>query len=256
MKRSAYAAGMADRKAQAIRRRKFARSTGLSATAMYGPVRRTYSGSLVPMRSGGYTPNRTERKVNDINTATYNISTTGSITLLCNPTLGSDFNNRIGRKIVLKSAYIRGRVVTEASQSAVLTNNNCFQARFILFSDLQPNGAAPAVTDLLIEALPSSQLNLNNRDRFKIYCDKEFLFDPWMFSTTATQTYSSASRQGYNFKKYKKINLESIYNATNGGTIADIQSGALYMMWIGNTAAGAGSDGNAILSTRVRYADL
>lgn len=216
--------------------------------------RRAYAGSMVPLRTGGYTPNRTERKVNDLNTATYQINTTGSITLLANPTLGSDFNNRIGRKIICKSVYIKGYLGTQHGLQGNNVSAQPMQCRFILFCDLQPNGAVPAITDLLVEALPSSQLNLNNRDRFKIYKDKEWVFDPYVNITTATQAQASTVRQVANFKVYKKINLEVIYNATNGGTIADITSGALYMAWIGSTVSG-NADGNAILSTRVRYID-
>jgi len=215
----------------------------------------TYAGSLVPMRTGGYKTNTVERKVNDIGTATYQINTTGSITLLANPALGSDFNNRIGRKVVLKSVYIKGKIQTENSLATTAGDTVAQQGRFIIFCDMQPNGAAPAVTDLLVAALPSSQLNLNNRDRFKIYSDKEYVFDPYHVNITATTAYASTGRQIYNVKKYKKLNLEMIFNATNGGTIADINSGALYMLWIGDVAAGANTDLNAIVSTRVRYAD-
>lgn len=218
--------------------------------------RRSYSGSMVPLRTGGYHNNPVERKVNDIPVATYQVNTTGSITLLANPQLGSDFNNRIGRKIMLKSVYIRGYVVSEASANGpAVAFNNAQQCRFILFCDMQPNGAAPAVTDLLNTANPASHLNLNNRDRFKIYSDKEFVLDPYFLVTTATQASAAMTNQVKTFKKFKKLNLEVIYNSTNGGTIADINSGALYMLWIGSQAAGTNTDANAVLSTRVRYLD-
>jgi len=55
-------------------------------------------------------------------------------------------------------------------------------------------------------------------------------------------------------KCYKKLNVETIYNAGNAGTIADINSGALYVFWIG-TQAGAASDANFIGSIRGRFID-
>lgn len=217
------------------------------------PPQRTYN-SMVPLRTGGYTPNRTERKVNDINAAVYQVNTTGSLTLLANPALGSDFNNRIGRKITLSSFYIRGYIQSQkAGAPASSTPTPTQQARLIVFCDLQPNGAVPAVADLLVESNSMSQLNLNNRDRFKIYYDKEFIFDPFIYNTTATQAVASASRQAYNVKRFKRIKLETVFQA-NGGTIADISSGALYMLWIGSTATGV-DDINAVVSTRVRYLD-
>lgn len=196
-----------------------------------------------------------ERKVADIDTATYQVNTTGTFTLLAVPVLGSDFTQRIGRKITLRTVYIKGRVVTEASTAGpalIAASQHC---RMIVFVDMQPNGAAPAVTDLLVSATPASQLNLNNRDRFKIIRDKEFVLDPYIVSFTATTAYASAPNQVKFCKVFKKINVETIFNATNGGTIADITSGALYMFWIGSNAAGTNTDSNFIGSTRVRYND-
>lgn len=202
-------------------------------------------------------PSAVEKKVNDLNTATYQCNTTGSITLLANPVLGSDFNNRIGRKVVLKSVYVRGQLKMDWAGAGGLPATAGIpaqMARFILVCDSQPNGAAPAITDILVEATAESQLNLNNRDRFRIYCDKTFVFDPVINVQTATQAQLCFNRTIYQLKKYKKLDQEMIFNATNGGTIADVTSGALYMVWIGTVASGI-ADTNAVVSTRVRYVD-
>lgn len=211
----------------------------------------------VPLGTRGYRLNRVEKKVYTLPTAVYQVNSTGVVTLLAIPALGSDMSNRIGRKIVLKSFYIRGRLSTEpagATPQAATTAPLNF-CRFIVFADLQPNGAAPAITAVLDTADPYSHLNLDNRDRFKIYCDKTFGFDPYLYNVTATTSLASASNQVVSLKKYKKINLEMIFNGTNGGTIADVNSGALYMLWIGSNGAGTG-DANAVLSTRVRFLDI
>lgn len=198
----------------------------------------------------------TELKVYDIGATTYQVNTTGSITPLFIPVLGTDYTNRIGRKTLMKWIYIRGRVQTEASATAAVNLAvPAQQIRFMLVQDMQPNAAAPVIGDILVTASPSSQLNLNNRDRFRILSDKEFVFDPYLYNTAATVAYSSASRQIYNFKKFKKLNLETIFNSTNGGTIADITSGALYMVWVGSQAAGTDTDANAFLTTRIRFND-
>lgn len=238
---------------EAIKRRRAdeERRIAIYKTLPRGPAR-TYAGSMVPLRSGGYVPNAVERKVNDINSTLYQVNTTGSVTLLCCPSLGSDMNNRIGRKIMLKSCYIRGRVYLESITAA---QNNPQQARMMIVYDQQPNGVAPAITDLLVESLPTSQLNLNNRDRFKILCDKEYVFDWSIYSNTATQAVATAGRCIHLVKKYKKLNLETIFNAVNGGSIADIASGALFMVWIGSVVTGS-TDCNAYVSTRVRYSDI
>lgn len=204
---------------------------------------------------GGYGKSAAERKVSDIAVATYQVNTTGSFTLLHVPQLGTDYTQRVGRKTLIKSLYIRGRVATETSISLAAVTNGSQMARMIVFLDLQPNGAAPAVTDLLNTAAPESMLNLNNRDRFKIIKDKQWVFDPYVNVTTATQSQYGAPRQTYPLKVFKKCNYEVIFNAVNGGTISDINSGALYMFFIGSSPAGANTDVNAIVGTRIRFTD-
>ena len=213
-----------------------------------------------PLSTRGWRPFVTtnhELKVQDLAPATYQVNTTASITLLAVPIVGADYNARVGRKIILKSLYIRGRLQLE--QSGVNPAGGAVslaqQARLMIVYDLQPNGTAPAITDILVTAEPASHLNLNNRDRFRILCDKEFVFDPMFSQNTATQAFALMNRTIYNVKLYKKLRHEMIFNAVNGGTVADIASGALYMVWIGSVAAGTNVDTNAFVSTRVRYAD-
>lgn len=197
-----------------------------------------------------------EKKVADLGPAQLSMNTTGQFTLLAAPTPGSDYTNRIGRKTLIKSVYVRGIVTCElADQDGPVVGTSGAQlGRMIIFADMQPNGAAPLVTDILTGASSVSQLNLNNRDRFKIYCDKVFAINAYAYNTTAQTAVASLSNS-YAVKKFKSINLETIYNAGTAGTIADIQSGALYMLTIGNRAAGT-DDCTAALSTRVRFIDL
>lgn len=216
---------------------------------------RAYKPTFVPLASRGYIQNQVERKVNDIGVTDYAVNSTGSVTLLCNPALGSDMNNRIGRKIMIKSFYIRGYVAQDLADGAAVGSGAAALARMIVFADFQPNGAAPGITDVLNSASPSSQLNLNNRDRFKVYCDKTFINGTYKIDTTASSSYGFASDTIKPVKKYKKINLETVFNSTNGGTIGDINSGALFMLWIGSNSVGT-ADQNANISTRVRYLDV
>lgn len=191
-----------------------------------------------------------EKKFFDIASAAYSVNSTGVFTLLFCPTLGSDFYNRIGRKTIAKSVYIRGSVALRAAAGFINSPVPCSMLRFIVFIDNQPNGAAPAVTDLLNTANASSQLNPNNRDRFLVIKDKQYTFDNWW----ASDQFLAFNHTISPLKCYKKLNLETIFNQTNGGTIGDINSGALYMFWIGTNPAGDG-EGLANISTRVRFDD-
>lgn len=223
------------------------------------PPRTTYRGSRVPLASRGYKPNTVEKKVFDIDSATYAANTTGSVTTLFIPTLGSDMTNRVGRKTTVKSLYVRGFLQVEASQSTWTSPLNSVpqQARLIIAIDMQPNGAAPAISDVLKESTKTqSQLNINNRDRFKILSDKTYVLGGAIYNTTATQAVASQNDQIKQIKIFKKLNLETIFNGTNGGTVADINSGSLFMLTLGNIGAGSGVDADFFLSTRVRFVDI
>lgn len=197
-----------------------------------------------------------EKKVSDLGPAQLAMNTTGIFTLLSAPVPGSDFTNRIGRKTLIKSVYIRGIVSCELADQdgPTVGASPCQLGRMIIFADMQPNGAAPVLTDILTTASSISQLNLNNRDRFKIYCDKVFALNAYAYNVTANSQLASLSNS-IAVKKFKKLNLETIYNAGTAGTIADIQSGALYLLTVGNRVAGT-DDATATLSTRVRFVDL
>lgn len=215
------------------------------------------SPSFVPKRNFGALD--IEKKTADVDPANINVSLTGVFTLLCAPQLGTDFTNRIGRKLLIKSVYVRGYVASEGTNGATLTsplNVGVQLARMIIFVDWQPNGAAPAVADLLKSAAVAAHLNLNNRDRFKIIADEQFVIDPILYNTTASSSVACVVNQIKEVKLFRKLNIETIFNAGNAGTIADISSGALYMFWIGAQAAGTSSDANAQVATRVRFTDL
>lgn len=205
-----------------------------------------------PLKAGG------ELKVFDIDVASYAINTTGSVTLLAVPVLGTDMTNRVGRRIILKSVYVRGFMVVDGNltQPPPAQVSTSQQWRFMLVQDNQPNGAAPALTAILKEQHPASQLNMDNRDRFRVLKDKTWVIDPFLYSSTATATLSGQANVTKQVKCYKKLNIDCIFNGTNGGTIADINSGALWMVWVGNAAAvTGGTDGVFRGTTRVRFED-
>lgn len=56
-------------------------------------------------------------------------------------------------------------------------------------------------------------------------------------------------------KEYVKLSQEVIFNGGNAGTIADINSGAIYMFWIGSNPNAANVRANAIVSARMRFVD-
>ena len=149
---------------------------------------------------------------------------------------GSDATNRIGRKIVMKSLLLRGTF------SLAATSTGGSPIRIILFYDKQANASTPLTTDLLLADQFNSPNNLNNRDRFVILHD--FMSEP----------ISTGGHYSCSFKFYKKLNLETMFNSGNAGTVGDITSGALWL-FVGQNGSIGTANPTLVLRTRVRFLD-
>lgn len=184
----------------------------------------------------GRGPSRVEFKAVD---TTVNIACdqTGAVALLNGIARGDDINERIGRKVVMRSMEVR-------VQSIVTSNTGVDQSHRVLFVfDRQCNATALTVADVLTAVDINSPRNLTNRSRFKILYDNLH-----HLSSTA----EPGSHKVINF--YKRLWLPVTFNSGDAGTIADIQTGSLYLVVVGNIAPGtsAGAVGGKI---RVRYTD-
>jgi len=101
---------------------------------------------------------------------------------------------------------------------------------------------------------PTSELNLDNRERFSIL--KEWT---WVMGPTAAnqsgQTLTDDGSQCLSFSTFVKLKgLESVYNATNGGGIADVTSGSLLMLFVCDVNSTSGAWAMSY-SSRLRYYD-
>jgi len=186
-------------------------------------AKRARVGRAPPATRGFWGPqNRSadEQKVVDTVSANYALDTTGSVTLVNGVATGTDFTNRIGRKVVWKSVQIRGLWLPA---DATVSNNLC---RICLVWDTQPNGALPAISDIFNQALGNSMLNLNNRDRFKMIMDKQFI------AAEYSAVGQAVPGTGH-IKAFRKLSgLETIFDGTTNA-IGDIQSGSLLLVTLG-----------------------
>lgn len=84
-----------------------------------------------------------ERKFADVASIPMAMNTTGQFSLLACPVPGTDYTNRIGRKVVLRSVYIRGIATLEGAFNLPTPPMACAAqlGRAILLIDMQPNGA-------------------------------------------------------------------------------------------------------------------
>lgn len=236
--------------------RRFAKRAAPTVTlpvAALGGTRYRSFGSLYrrpgPFRSGGFygsaVRSPVERKVVDTTVAVYQINTTGSVNLLNGIATGTDYTQRIGRRVNVVSIQARGIAYIETPTATPVQ-----MGRFMLVEDMQANGVIATTADIFNEATGTSMMNLNNRERFKVHYDKQMVFGP--ASTTATQTYS-AGPQAYNIAVYKKCNIPMVFEGT-AATIGSVSSGALYAVFIGTQVAGT-ADCNCAMSFRIRFID-
>lgn len=183
-----------------------------------------------PMRSSG-----TEKKAVDT-TISSTFALTNGFGLLNGISLGSDINNRVGRKILIKKVQLSGYI-----EVAGLANDGNL-CRLKLIYDKQTNKAIPLATDILNADDAISFNNLANRERFLTLWEKSYILG---VSTTDNSTIA--------VKESIPVNLETIFNSGNAGTVADIQTGSLYLIYatIGTAANLPGINVN----TRVRYLD-
>lgn len=223
--------------------------------------RRSYASAYMPTDYGGvrgapkdrvgfgyrgtYSRSQVEKKFIDIASATYVCDTTGSVTPLNLCDEGTSVSQRIGRKICMKSVQVRGLIdPVDGATTATL-------ARVMLIWDKQVNGVTATIAEILSAATANSYMNLDNRERFVVLMDKHYSIGA--FSNVATTAYAQSPTVAH-INKYKKIPAGSftIYDGTGAG-IADINTGALYLVTIGSQAAGAGARLTA--ACRVRYTD-
>jgi len=137
---------------------------------------------------------------------------------------------RIGRKIFMTSITMKLTVPTTPG-------------RLIVVYDKQSNAAAPVITDILLADAFDSPNNLSNRDRFVTLMD---------VVTPAIGTSGDYAVAGVG---YKRLNLETMFNAGSAGTIGDITSGSIYVF---------AASSNSFLTTalvqltraRIRYSDV
>lgn len=193
------------------------------------------------IRTGGWAnPSRgSELKFIDqsANTAvTFGVSTFAAPVLLNGVQQGSDATTRIGRKMIMKSLLLRW------SWNLGATSTGGSPVRILIVYDKQANAVAPAISDVLVADTFISQNNLNNRDRFVILCDQ------------ITEPVSANANGSIGGSVYKKINLETMFNAGTAGTIGDITSGSVYL-FVAQTANIGTANASFNWRSRIRFQD-
>lgn len=164
---------------------------------------------------------------------------------------GSSASQRIGRTIEMKS--IAYRVHMASAAASVSTGKVPANCRMLLVYDGQTNGAIPATSDILDFAAVDSLLNLSNRDRFRVLKEHRWKIASQDLNLTAVP--SSLLFTGY--IKIPKAYQKVTYNAGVAGTVADIVTGGLFVIFIWDSAVSVWATASPLTfaSFRVRYRD-
>ena len=113
---------------------------------------------------------------------------------------GTDFTDRIGRRINVVSVQVRGYYIPDYTTPPCQPQ----MARLMIIEDLQTNGVIATPADILQAVTVSSFMNLNNRDRFRVL--REEIMTLGAFNNVATQSYA-AGNQIVPINIYAKCNI-------------------------------------------------
>lgn len=153
------------------------------------------------------------------------IDTTGAVTLLNGIAAGTLITQRDGARCFMTTLQIRGTIYT-GSATTVSTGT------WMIVYDRAPVGVLPAVTDILDTVSIASFQKTQNRDRFLILYRREISLEGPNSAPTSdsqrTLDISISIRRPCTFS-----------TAVNSGSIADVRSGALYLVTLGSAPTGA-----------------
>jgi len=156
------------------------------------------------------------------------------------PTVGAALNQRIGRKVKVLKIKLSGSFTTTAQAGQATADPTCF-IRLMLVQDCQTNAAQMTGAQLMNDAANAavtihSFQNPNNFGRFKVLKEKRIsFFDPnTSGSPTAADVIQGALLRSWKMNVVFKVPVEVHFNATNGGTVADIIDNSFHIIAAAN----------------------
>lgn len=161
----------------------------------------------------------------------------GSPLCLFSPKVSAALNGRIGRKVKVMKVRVNGiiNVPAQGSQGAADTST---MIRICLVLDTQTNAAQMTSAQLFNDttqgglATVNSMQNPNNFGRFRILKEKRFAMTNANLagSPTAADLVQQGLMRPFKMSCKFKIPVQVNFNATNGGTVADIIDNSLHIV--------------------------
>ncbi len=158
----------------------------------------------------------TEDKYKDV-TSTSTPSNAATLVLLNGLNLGTTATTRTGQSV--KSADLQMNITFLMNSAA----GDTF-IRFMIFRDEQPNAAAPAGNDVLVDSTNLRSLRtVSYNTRFMVLHDE--------FISLAQDGQGNLAKS-----VFKNLGFHQLFNTADNGTVADITKNSLYVLLISNEA--------------------
>lgn len=209
----------------------------------YVPIKRDYSARYAAKtKYGRKFASPKETGYHDVGSTTYDMSTSGSILHLNVVPQGTTVISRVGKKYMLKSIQFRGRSIAGSATTVA-------DGAYMIVYDKRPTGSLPSITDILVSVNSESFNNDSNSPRFQILKRVDRIFT----GNSSTITTDGCAHTEDFFLKLR--NLPVVCKFGTAGTIGEISDGALYMVSVGNVAAGTSAP-SISGQFRIRFLDV
>jgi hypothetical protein len=161
---------------------------------------------------------------------------------------GAGASERVGRKCVVKSLHIKGRMKLSATAANTTTADSI---RFVIYLDTQTNGTAATPSEIFDATAGSAPIhgyrNLANTQRFKILYDKTMDIKSTSGAYDGAQPDFGEAIRSFKINKRCYIPLE-FSNPT--GALVNIRSNNIGILMFAREASA-----NVGFETRIRFAD-
>jgi len=152
------------------------------------------------------------------------------------PTVGAALNQRIGRKVKVHKIKVTG-FVNKGPETAQTTGDEATTLRIMLVMDQQTNAAQMTGAQLMQDASATATTintfqNPNNFGRFRVLKDKRItIFNANMAGeVAAANVIKEGLKANFKFKIRFRTPIDVHFNATNGGTVADIVDNSFHIV--------------------------
>lgn len=219
------------------RKRKFNRTQRFNPLVMTPKKRQqTARGVFLSHQGGKHTEERKNIDVIAGANIAFGMATAIALPLNVPCIEGTSPTTHVGRRIKMKSIFVRWQ------GSLAPTTTGASPLRLLVVYDKQPNAATAAANVVLTTDVIQSPMNLANNKRFVVVIDE-------LIPCVGTSGPTS-----WAIERYRKIDLDTEFNETDGGTSADVTTGLMvaYFYQNGNLLIANPSGG---FYSRIRFVD-